>query len=100
MTLPCRSNTINDLYHDLYHDYCYYMKTNDFPMKERQGGKRIEELTPWEFYFFANLNVMTVFELVLMSHNLKNLEMFEITCKVVAEMIHGKSPEEIRKNLE
>jgi hypothetical protein len=46
--------------------------------------------------FVANLDHATLFGLVLAAESLRNQRLLDITCRTVTDMIHGKSPTQIR----
>ena len=50
----------------------------------------------WELEF-CNVDLQTLFEMILAANCLNAKMMLNLTCKAVAEMIKGKSPEDIKK---
>ena len=55
-----------------------------------------KELTSWEKDFCESLDQTTLFELILAANYMAVSELLDMTCVFVADMIKGKSPEEIR----
>lgn len=60
-----------------------------------ENEKKIE-LSEWD-QNFVNVDQQTLFEMILAANYLDVKSMLDITCKAVANMIIGKTPEEIRK---
>ncbi|KAI3864417.1 hypothetical protein MKX03_007772 [Papaver bracteatum] len=46
---------------------------------------------------FVNVDQATLFDLILAANYLNIKELLDLTCQTVADMIKGKTPEEIRK---
>jgi len=55
-----------------------------------------EEVKAWDAEF-VNVDQATLFELILAANYLNIKCLLELTCQSVANMIKGKTPEEIRK---
>jgi len=55
------------------------------------------DLPEWERNFTSSLDSPTLFDVILASNYLVISRLTDITCKTVANMIKGKTPEEIRK---
>lgn len=55
------------------------------------------EMETRDYDFCASLNQAEIFEVILASTNLGIKPLLDVTCKTVASMIKGKSPEDIRK---
>ena len=78
-------------------EYCQHHK-DDPPLSEEQvEEKRREEITGWDSDFVNRLSQLELFELILAANFLDNQLLLDLTCKKVAFMIRGKTPEEIRK---
>lgn len=67
-------------------DYCKYY--NKHP--------QTEEISPWDLEF-CTVDQPTLFELILAANYLDIKTLLDLTCKTVANMIKGKTPDEIRK---
>jgi len=65
-------------------------KANGVPAKTEEENKA------WESEF-VKLDQGTLFQLILAANYLNIKELLDLTCYTVANMIKGKSPEEIRK---
>ena len=77
-------------------EYCQHHK-DDPPLSEEQvEEKRREEITGWDADF-VKVPQNELFELILAANFLDNKPLLDLTCKKVAFMIRGKTPEEIRK---
>jgi len=58
---------------------------------------REDELKKWDTEF-VNVEQGTLFDLVLAANYLDIKGLLDLNCQTVADMIKGKTPEEIRKN--
>jgi len=75
--------------------YCdYHVKNKTQPSKNED--KVTDDIIPWDLEF-CKVDQATLFELILASNYLNIKSLLDLTCKTVANMIKGKSPEEIRK---
>jgi S-phase kinase-associated protein 1 len=63
---------------------------------EGEQPKKPAEMDEWETAF-VTMDQGELFELILAANYLDIKPMLDLTCKAVANMIKGKSPEEIRK---
>ncbi len=63
---------------------------------EDKKEKRSDDLVGWDVDF-CKVDQATLFELILGANYLDNKALLDVTCKTVANMIKGKTPEEIRK---
>ena len=63
---------------------------------EENREKRTEDIEPYD-QEFLKVDQGTLFELILAAHYLDIKGLLDVTCKTVANMIKGKTPEEIRK---
>lgn len=66
--------------------------------KPDDGGDRVadEELKGWDAEF-VKVDQATLFELILAANYLNIKSLLDLTCETVADMIKGRTPEEIRK---
>ncbi|KAJ0232509.1 SKP1 component [Hirschfeldia incana] len=55
-----------------------------------------EELKNWDTEFLSNIDQSTLFHLIMAANFLNIKDLLDLTCQGVADMIKGKSPEEIR----
>ncbi|CAO1336681.1 unnamed protein product [Diamesa hyperborea] len=58
--------------------------------------KRTDDITSWDADFLK-VDQGTLFELILAANYLDIRGLLDVTCKTVANMIKGKTPDEIRK---
>jgi len=76
-------------------EYCKYHVEN--PTKPDADNKaKSEDISPWDKNF-CSVDQATLFELILAANYLDIKPLLDLTCKTVANMIKGKTPEEIRK---
>ena len=66
------------------------------PADEENREKRTEDIELYD-QEFLKVDQGTLFELILAAHYLDIKGLLDVTCKTVANMIKGKTPEEIRK---
>ena len=66
------------------------------PEDDEFKEKKLDEIDPWDLGFLK-VDQGTLFELILAANYLDIKGLLEVTCKTVANMIKGKTPEEIRK---
>ena len=76
-----------------------YMDLNERnpPPEKKEGEARSSELQEWEKSFFVNMPMGQLFDFILTSNFLALKPALDASCKTVANLIKGKSPEEIRK---
>lgn len=77
-------------------EYCdYHVKAQ----RKDEGGKAVkseDEIKTWDNEF-TKVDQSTLFELILAANYLNIKSLLDLTCLTVANMIKGKTPEEIRK---
>lgn len=66
------------------------------PTEEQQLEMRTRELDGWDKQF-VNVPLATLFEMILAANFLDLKPMLDVTCKAVADMVKGKTPEELKK---
>ncbi|OQV19157.1 putative Skp1-related protein [Hypsibius exemplaris] len=70
------------------------------PLANRDGdddtSKRTDDISQWDSEFLK-VDQGTLFELILAANYLDMKGLLDVCCKTVANMIKGKSPEEIRR---
>ena len=75
-------------------EYCQYHVN---ATKEKDGKKPTDdEIKAWDTQF-VNVEQVVLFELILAATYMNIKALLDLTCLTVAEMIKGKTPEEIRK---
>merc|ERR1719242_1423604 len=79
-------------------EYCRYHQEHPDPptSEEKKDDKRTDDIIPWDKEF-CDVDQATLFELILAANYLDIKPLLDLTCKTVANMIEGKTPEEIRK---
>ena len=74
-----------------------YHKDDPTPQEEDETKeKRTDDIPSWDADFLK-VDQGTLFELILAANYLDIKALLDVTCKTVANMIKGKSPEDIRK---
>ncbi|XP_067030398.1 S-phase kinase-associated protein 1-like [Acropora muricata] len=66
------------------------------PDDDENNEKRTDDIDPWD-QEFLKVDQGTLFELILAANHLELKGLIDVTCKTVANMIKGKTPEQIRK---
>jgi len=64
--------------------------------EEENRERRTDDVSPWD-QEFLKVDQGTLFELIQAANYLDIKGLLDVTCKTVANMIKGKTPEEIRK---
>jgi S-phase kinase-associated protein 1 len=78
-------------------EYCkYHVENPETQSSDPQTDKTSIDISPWDKNF-CEIDQETLFELILAANFLDIKPLLDLTCKTVANMIKGKSPEEIRK---
>lgn len=78
-------------------EYARYHHEHPTPVtEEKKDEKRTDDIIPWD-QEFCKVDQSTLFELILAANYLDIKPLLDVTCKTVANMIKGKTPEEIRK---
>lgn len=73
-----------------------YHKDDPPVVEDEEKEKRTDDISSWDADFLK-LDQGTLFELILAANYLDIKGLLDVTCKTVANMIKGKTPEEIRK---
>ncbi|ELU10319.1 hypothetical protein CAPTEDRAFT_176677 [Capitella teleta] len=77
--------------------WCTYHKDDPPPSEDDENKeKRTDDISSWDTEFLK-VDQGTLFELILAANYLDIKGLLDVTCKTVANMIKGKTPEEIRK---
>ena len=66
------------------------------PEDDENREKRTDDIPPWD-QEFLKVDQGTLFEIILAANFLDIRGLLDVSCKTVANMIKGKTPEEIRK---
>lgn len=74
----------------------YHKDDPPLPEDEENKEKRTDDISSWDSDFLK-VDQGTLFELILAANYLDIKGLLDVTCKTVANMIKGKTPEEIRK---
>jgi S-phase kinase-associated protein 1 len=77
-------------------EYCKYHVEAGPQEGSEKPGKSEEEVKTWDNEF-VKVDQGTLFELILAANYLNIKSLLDLTCLTVANMIKGKTPEEIRK---
>ncbi|KDP36889.1 hypothetical protein JCGZ_08180 [Jatropha curcas] len=75
-------------------EYC--KKHVETPKSDDRPSSADEELKTWDADF-VKVDQATLFDLILAANYLNIKSLLDLTCQTVADMIKGKTPEEIRK---
>uniref|UniRef100_A0A915IS53 S-phase kinase-associated protein 1 n=1 Tax=Romanomermis culicivorax TaxID=13658 RepID=A0A915IS53_ROMCU len=77
--------------------WCQYHKSDPPPLEEDDNKeKRTDDIPSWDAEFLK-VDQGILFELILAANYLDIKGLLDVTCKTVANMIKGKTPEEIRR---
>jgi S-phase kinase-associated protein 1 len=77
-------------------DYCrYHEHPTPVVPEEKKDEKRTDDIVGWDVDF-CKVDQATLFALILAANYLDIKDLLDVTCKTVANMIKGKTPEEIR----
>ncbi|KJE95763.1 skp1 [Capsaspora owczarzaki ATCC 30864] len=79
--------------------YCLHHK-DDVPkvVEEDPSKPKKEEIDAWDAEF-CKVDYVTLFNIILAANYLDIKPLLDVTCKTVANVIRGKTPDEIRKTL-
>jgi S-phase kinase-associated protein 1 len=77
-------------------EYCKYHHEHPELNTKKEGEEKEEEICSWDLDF-CKLEQSTLFDLILAANYLDVKDLLTLSCKTVANMIKGKTPEEIRK---
>ena len=82
-------------------EWCKKHKDESIPTQEKEekdlNEQSLDLIPKWDEDFF-NVDQALVFELILAANYLDIKGLLNLGCKIVAKMIRGKTPEEIRKH--
>lgn len=80
-------------------EYCVYHHEHPTPAAAEGGTKdqeRTDDILPWDLAYTETMPQSELFDLILAANYLDIRALLDLTCKVVANMIKGKTPAEIR----
>jgi len=77
-------------------EYCAHHHAHPAPVPSDDRARIDEPIDPWD-QEFCKVDLNTIFELILAANYLDIHQLLDVTCKSIANIIKGKSPEEIRK---
>ncbi|XP_058796271.1 S-phase kinase-associated protein 1-like [Phymastichus coffea] len=77
-------------------EWATYHKDDPPLVEDENSEKRTDDICDWDMEFLK-VDQGTLFELILAANYLDIKRLLDVTCKTVANMIKGKTPEEIRK---
>ncbi|KAG5458269.1 MAG: S-phase kinase-associated protein 1A-like protein [Olpidium bornovanus] len=80
-------------------EYCEHHKSDPMPTgesEEESGRRRSDDIEEWDQNFMKVEQEM-LFEIILAANYLDIKPLLDVGCKTVANIIKGKTPEEIRK---
>jgi S-phase kinase-associated protein 1 len=76
-------------------EYCKYHVDNQKAGDDKPATSE-DEIKAWDLDF-VKVDQATLFDLILAANYLNIKNLLDLTCQTVADMIKGKTPEEIRK---
>ncbi|KAG9298247.1 hypothetical protein G9A89_002735 [Geosiphon pyriformis] len=77
-------------------EYCTHHRDDPVVNQDDESKKLSDHIGDWDSEF-CKVDQGTLFELILAANYLDIKPLLDLTCKTVANMIKGKSPEELRK---
>jgi len=77
-------------------EFCVHHSENPMPVA-KDDEKRTDDLSSWDQDFCKALDQASLFEILLAANYLDIKLLLDVTCKTVANMIKGKTPDEICK---
>lgn len=77
--------------------WCQYHKEDPIPAEDVENkDRRTDDIPSWDVEFLK-VDQGTLFEIILAANYLDIRGLLDVSCKTVANMIKGKTPEEIRR---
>ena len=79
-------------------EWCEHHKEDhkEFAEEDESTQPRLDDIPDWDVSFF-NIDQAEIFEIIMAAYHLDIKGLLNIGCKTVANMIKGKTPEEIRR---
>lgn len=93
---PIILHNVNEKVLELVIEWCKHHKDDKEDDKEDEQEKRTIDIDEWD-QKFMEVDQETLFDIILAANYLDIKHLLNIGCKTVANMIKGKSAEEIRK---
>eukprot|EP00013_Stygamoeba_regulata_P021144 CAMPEP_0177656444 /NCGR_PEP_ID=MMETSP0447-20121125/15575_1 /TAXON_ID=0 /ORGANISM="Stygamoeba regulata, Strain BSH-02190019" /LENGTH=162 /DNA_ID=CAMNT_0019160573 /DNA_START=17 /DNA_END=505 /DNA_ORIENTATION=+ len=97
-TVPIPLSNVSSKILELVIKYCTHHHEHPSPSTADRDNdeKRTDDIDAWDAEF-CQIEQSDLFELILAANYLDIKPLLDLTCKTVANMIKGKTPEEIRK---
>lgn len=77
-------------------EWAVHHKDSNFPDEEDDDSRKAAPVDPWDREFLK-VDQEMLYEIILAANYLNIKPLLDAGCKVVAEMIRGRTPEEIRR---
>jgi len=77
-------------------EWCIQHKDDPATSEDETREKRTDDISQWD-QDFLKVDQAVLFDLILAANYLDIKGLLDVTCKTVANMIKGKTPEEIRR---
>lgn len=77
-------------------EWCTHHKNTVFPDDDDEDARKSAPVDEWDKNFL-NVDQEMLYEIILAANYLNIRPLMDSGCKIVAEMIRGKSPEELRR---
>ncbi len=89
-------NVVGDVFKKVV-EYCtWHFENPTVVPEEKKEEKATDDICEWDRKF-CEVDQVTIFNLVLAANYLDNKPLLDLGCKTIANMIKGKTPEEVRK---
>lgn len=76
--------------------FSYHISNPVIVSEDKKDEKRTDDISAWDAKF-CEVDQSTLFNMILAANYLDIKPLLDLTCKCVANMIKGKTPEEIRQ---
>ncbi|KAI9298935.1 E3 ubiquitin ligase complex SCF subunit sconC [Neoconidiobolus thromboides FSU 785] len=77
-------------------EYCTHHKDEPISQYEEGGNNNLDEIDAWD-QEFCKVDQGTLYDLILAANYLDVRSLLDLTCKIIANMIKNKTPEQIRQ---
>ncbi|KAH3685960.1 hypothetical protein WICPIJ_003082 [Wickerhamomyces pijperi] len=78
-------------------EWCEHHKDSTFPDDNDEDARKSAPLDDWDKTFLNNVDDEMLYEIILAANYLNIRPLLDSGCKTIAEMIRGKSADEIRR---